>query len=231
MIEVDQYKHPGLYRYSIELLEYPELTDEQYTAIMTDLKRPEGDPVREAAREKLIQAHLGMVLGMAVNSSFQYYGLSMEDFVGIGNLALVEKSSYFKPGRNARYATYMKKVIERWVYGRLKSHVTWDRDDDIGVEAVGIDFSKKLNDECVRKIHEAISTLTREERTIVELMYLSHGKPKLEAVAERLHRTPDGLKRSLAKIYDKLRPKLWEVRFPRRRVYITSEGYDEDIDN
>lgn len=155
MVEIDQYKHPGLYRYSIELQEYPALTDEQYAAVMVEVKRPEGDSILEAAREKLIQAHLGMVLGMAVSSSYQYYGLSMEDFVGIGNLALVEKVSYFKPGRSARYSTYMRKVIERWIYGSLKNHVTWDRDDDVGVEAVGIDFSKKLNDECVRKINEA----------------------------------------------------------------------------
>ena len=112
-----------MYRYAIELLNYPELTEEEYVAVMADLKNPEDDPLYLAAQEKLICSHLGMVLSMAINTSFKYYGLSMEDFVGIGNHAIVERFSYFKPNKQARFSTYMRKVVERWGYGNLKKYI------------------------------------------------------------------------------------------------------------
>ena len=228
MVEIDPNKHPGLYRYSLELVEYPELTDEQYASVMADLRRPVDDPVHESAREKLICSHLGMVLSMAVNTSFHYYGLSMEDFVGIGNHALVERFSYFKPNRNARFAGYMRKVVERWVYGNLKAYIVWERDDGVDMEAVGWDYADAQFHECVEKVHNAVATLNREERRIVELLFFSSEQPRLASVAERLRRTPDGLKKSLNIIYEKLRPRLREVRFPTRRIIITPDLENED---
>jgi hypothetical protein len=73
MVEVDQDEHPGLYRYSIELQEYPELTDEQYAGVMTDLEKPEDDPAHIAAREKMICAHLGMILATAIHHSNDFF--------------------------------------------------------------------------------------------------------------------------------------------------------------
>ncbi len=87
MTHINADTHPGLHRYAQELCKYPELTGEQYTAIIADLKQPERNDVYQAAREKLICSHLRMVLTMAVNTIHRYYGLSMEDFVGIGNQA------------------------------------------------------------------------------------------------------------------------------------------------
>ncbi len=208
MVEVDQYRHPGLYRYSIELTEYPELTDEQYAAVMCDLARREEDPLQETARVKLIQAHLGMVLSMAVNTSFHYYGLSMEDFVGIGNHALVKRFACFKLNKNARFSTYMRKVVERWIYGNLKKHIIWDQADDVDLELIGNDFSGRRCCEFVRKVEDAIHTLSDEEQTIVRMLFYAAERPDIKAVAKTLHRTENGLKLSLQKICDKLRPQL-----------------------
>ena len=103
-LDLNHDEHPGLYRYAIELLNYPELTEEEYAAVMADLKKPEDDPLYLAAQEKLICSHLGMVLSMAINTSFKYYGLSMEDFVGIGNLMLVKYS-------NAGFTAISKSIL------------------------------------------------------------------------------------------------------------------------
>ena len=231
MIEVDQDKHPGLYRYAIELLEYPELTDEQYAAAIADLKKPDDDAAHIAAREKLICAHLGMVLSMAVNTSFHYYGLSMEDFVGIGNHALVERFDKFKPDKNARFSTYMRKVVERWIYGNLKKHIIWDQADDVDLELIGNDFSGRRCCEFVRKVEDAIHTLSDEEQTIVRMLFYAAERPDIKAVAKTLHRTENGLKLSLQKICDKLRPQLRGVYRPQWKIIITPKDDDDENRN
>lgn len=231
MIEVDQDKHPGLYRYAIELLEYPELTDEQYAAAIADLKKPDDDAAHIAAREKLICAHLGMVLSMAVNTSFHYYGLSMEDFVGIGNHALVKRFACFKPNKNARFSTYMRKVVERWIYGNLKKHIIWDQADDVDLELIGNDFSGRRCCEFVRKVEEAIHTLSDEEQTIVRMLFYAAERPDIKAVAKTLHRTENGLKLSLKKICDKLRPQLRGVYRPQWKTIITPKDDDDENRN
>ncbi|MPM39034.1 RNA polymerase sigma-35 factor [bioreactor metagenome] len=231
MIEVDQDEHPGLYRYAIELLEYPELTDEQYAAAIADLKKPDDDAAHIAAREKLICAHLGMVLSMAVNTSFHYYGLSMEDFVGIGNHALVKRFACFKPNKSARYSTYMRKVVERWIYGNLKKHIIWDRTDDVDLELVGNDFSGRRCCEFSRKVEEAIHTLSDEEQTIVRMLFYAAERPDIKAVAKTLHRTENGLKLSLQKICDKLRQQLRGVYRPQWKTIITPKDDDDENRN
>lgn len=231
MIEFDQDKHPGLYRYAIELLEYPELTDEQYAAAIADLKKPDDDAAHIAAREKLICAHLGMVLSMAVNTSFHYYGLSMEDFVGIGNHALVKRFACFKPNKNARFSTYMRKVVERWIYGNLKKHIIWDQADDVDLELIGNDFSGRRCCEFVRKVEEAIHTLSDEEQTIVRMLFYAAERPDIKAVAKTLHRTENGLKLSLQKICDKLRPQLRGVYRPQWKTIITPKDDDDENRN
>ena len=231
MIEVDQDKHPGLYRYAIELLEYPELTDEQYAAAIADLKKPDDDAAHIAAREKLICAHLGLVLSMAVNTSFHYYGLSMEDFVGIGNHALVKRFDKFKPNKNARFSTYMRKVVERWIYGNLKKHIIWDQADDVDLKLIGNDFSGRRCCEFVRKVEDAIHTLSDEEQTIVRMLFYAAERPDIKAVAKTLHRTENGLKLSFQKICDKLRPQLRGVYRPQWKIIITPKDDDDENRN
>lgn len=207
-LDLNHDEHPGLYRYAIELLNYPELTEEEYAAVMADLKNPEDDPLYLAAQEKLICSHLGMVLSMAINTSFKYYGLSMEDFVGIGNYAIVKKFSNFKPDKQARFSTYMRKVVERWVYGNLKKHITWNRNDEVNVELVGNDYDERRYLEFVRKVEDAIKTLSAEEQTIIRMLYYNDEQPGIDAVARRLGRTKQGFKRTIEEIYAKLRPLL-----------------------
>ena len=227
MIEINAVKHPGLHRYARELRQYPELTKEQYHAIISDLKQPEKNDVYQAAREKLICSHLGMVLTMAVNTIHRYYGLSMEDFVGIGNLMLVKYFDHFDPDKEVRFSSYMKKVIVRSEYASVKSHITWERDEDVDPDSIGI-VRSNAGGYLEQRMERALMTLSNGELRIIRMLFYSANGYDYAATARTLHRTKRGLRKTLESIYEKLRPQLSDLRCGGDRVYITSKGGDHE---
>lgn len=227
MIEINAVKHPGLHRYARELRQYPELTKEQYHAVISDLKQPEKNDVYQAAREKLICSHLGMVLTMAVNTIHRYYGLSMEDFVGIGNLMLVKYFDHFDPDKGVRFSSYMKKVIVRSEYASVKSHITWERDEDVDPDSIGIVRSNPSG-YLEQRMERALMTLSNDELRIIRMLFYSANGYDYAATARTLHRTKRGLGKTLESIYEKLRPQLSDLRCGGDRVYITSKGGDHE---
>lgn len=227
MIEINAVKHPGLHRYARELRQYPELTKEQYHAVISDLKQPEKNDVYQAAREKLICSHLGMVLTMAVNTIHRYYGLSMEDFVGIGNLMLVKYFDHFDPDKGVRFSSYMKKVIVRSEYASVKSHITWERDEDVDPDSIGI-VRSNASGYLKQRMERALMTLSNDELRIIRMLFYSANGYDYAATARTLHRTKRGLRKTLESIYEKLRPQLSDLRCGGDRVYITSKGGDHE---
>lgn len=227
MIEINAVKHPGLHRYARELRQYPELTKEQYHAVISDLKQPEKNDVYQAAREKLICSHLGMVLTMAVNTIHRYYGLSMEDFVGIGNLMLVKYFDHFDPDKGVRFSSYMKKVIVRSEYASVKSHITWERDEDVDPDSIGI-VRSNASVYLEQRMERALMTLSNDELRIIRMLFYSANGYDYAATARTLHRTKRGLRKTLESIYEKLRPQLSDLRCGGDRVYITSKGGDHE---
>ena len=227
MIEINAVKHPGLHRYARELRQYPELTKEQYHAVISDLKQPEKNDVYQAAREKLICSHLGMVLTMAVNTIHRYYGLSMEDFVGIGNLMLVKYFDHFDPDKGVRFSSYMKKVIVRSEYASVKSHITWERDEDVDPNSIGI-VRSNASGYLEQRMERALMTLSNDELRIIRMLFYSANGYDYAATARTLHRTKRGLRKTLESIYEKLRPQLSDLRCGGDRVYITSKGGDHE---
>ena len=227
MIEINAVKHPGLHRYARELRQYPELTKEQYHAVISDLKQLEKNDVYQAAREKLICSHLGMVLTMAVNTIHRYYGLSMEDFVGIGNLMLVKYFDHFDPDKGVRFSSYMKKVIVRSEYASVKSHITWERDEDVDPDSIGI-VRSNASGYLEQRMERALMTLSNDELRIIRMLFYSANGYDYAATARTLHRTKRGLRKTLESIYEKLRPQLSDLRCGGDRVYITSKGGDHE---
>lgn len=227
MIEINAVKHPGLHRYARELRQYPELTKEQYHAVISDLKQPEKNDVYQAAREKLICSHLGMVLTMAVNTIHRYYGLSMEDFVGIGNLMLVKYFDHFDPDKGVRFSSYMKKIIVRSEYASVKSHITWERDEDVDPDSIGI-VRSNAGGYLEQRMERALMTLSNDELRIIRMLFYSANGYDYAATARTLHRTKRGLRKTLESIYEKLRPQLSDLRCGGDRVYITSKGGDHE---
>lgn len=227
MIEINAVKHPGLHRYARELRQYPELTKEQYHAVISDMKQPEKNDVYQAAREKLICSHLGMVLTMAVNTIHRYYGLSMEDFVGIGNLMLVKYFDHFDPDKGFRFSSYVKKVIVRSEYASVKSHITWERDEDVDPDSIGI-VRSNASGYLKQRMERALMTLSNDELRIIRMLFYSANGYDYAATARTLHRTKRGLRKTLESIYEKLRPQLSDLRCGGDRVYITSKGGDHE---
>ena len=207
MIEINAVKHPGLHRYARELRQYPELTKEQYHAIISDLKQPEKNDVYQAAREKLICSHLGMVLTMAVNTIHRYYGLSMEDFVGIGNLMLVKYFDHFDPDKGVRFSSYMKKIIVRSEYASVKSHITWERDEDVDPDSIGI-VRSNAGGYLEQRMERALMTLSNDELRIIRMLFYSANGYDYAATARTLHRTKRGLRKTLESIYEPISKRL-----------------------
>ena len=104
----------------------------------TDFVKDLGLSSFDIMSETLICSHLAMILGMAKDTYRKYYGLSMEDYVGLGNVAMVTKFNRFKVGQKVPFAAYMKKIIERYILANVKKHVVWDRAEDVDIELVGI---------------------------------------------------------------------------------------------
>lgn len=83
--------------------------------------------------------------------------------------------------------------------------------------------------EFVRKVEDAIKTLSAEEQTIIRMLYYNDEQPGIDAVARRLGRTKQGFKRTIEEIYAKLRPLLNGIYRPQWKTFITLK--DEDDEN
>lgn len=223
MSKINEENHPGLYRYRQELRQYPELTEDQCRAVIADLKKPEGSSCYETAREKLICSHLRMVLAMADRTIVRYCGLSMEDFVGIGNLAMVEQFKNFNPDKGVPFSAYMKKVIVRNAYASIKSHVVGQREDGVEVDSIGIAHTPNRS-YLAHRLESALSILPPHEQRIIKMLFDTDGKPNYAATARTLRRTERGLRSTLEDIFKKLRPLLSDLQHGKDKIYIEPRG-------
>ena len=219
-IYINADKHPGLHHYSLDLLQYPKLTKEQYASVIADLKQPDGSDAYQNAREKMICSHLGMVLGLGVLTIYNYYGLSLEDYVGIGNQALLERFNRFDPDRGVPFSSYMRKVIVRYEYAALKEHLVWDRAEDVDVELVGTNdtfFDRPDYD----YLYRAIGNLSELERAIIHYSFFDDFAPNDREIARKLRISKSCLVETRRKTLEKLRRTLKTRRpLPDRRYVV-----------
>jgi RNA polymerase sigma-32 factor len=82
-----------------------------------DLVRRWREHADDAARDKLIEAHLRLVIKTA--GQFKGYGLGMADLIAEGNLGLVRALDGFEPERNLRFSTY----AQWWVRAAMFEYV------------------------------------------------------------------------------------------------------------
>ena len=229
MVTINADAHPGLHRYSLELAKYPELSEEQYTSVLSDLKQPEGSILYQNARETLICSHLAMILGMAKDTYRRYYGLSMEDYVGLGNTAMVTKFSRFKPGQKVQFSSYMKKVIERYILANVKKHIVWDRAEDVDIELVGISDSF-AEDRNYDFLHRAIRELSELEQKILHYTFFDDFEPDDREIARKLRISKNYLAEMRQSIFEKLRGKLQHRYSPiPNRRYIVEPSKQEEL--
>ena len=207
MVNINADRHPGLHRYAQELARYPELTEDQYNCVLADLEQPEGSVLYQNARETLICSHLAMILGMAKDTYRKYYGLSMEDYVGLGNMAMVTKFNRFKVGQKVPFAAYMKKVIERYILANVKKHIVWERAEDVDIELVGISDSF-AEDRNYDFLHRAIGELSELEQKILHYSFFDDFEPDDREIARKLRISKNYLLEMRQSIFEKLRTKL-----------------------
>ncbi|MGE5477224.1 MAG: RNA polymerase factor sigma-32 [Bacteroidales bacterium] len=82
-----------------------------------DLVRRWREHADDDARDKLIEAHLRLVIKTA--GQFKGYGLAMADLIAEGNLGLVRALDGFEPERNLRFSTY----AQWWVRAAMFEYV------------------------------------------------------------------------------------------------------------
>jgi len=95
----------------------PPLLDAETERALAEAVR-DGCPV---ALDRLLQSHLRLVRSLA--RRYEGYGVSSEDLLGEGYLALVEAARRFDPDRGARFATY----AAWWIRAHLRSHTLENR--------------------------------------------------------------------------------------------------------
>lgn len=64
------------------------------------------------SKDKLVKHNLRLLYSMASKLSEQK-GLPVDDLISAGSIALVRAAKYFKPGKDARFATYAHKAIRQ----------------------------------------------------------------------------------------------------------------------
>ena len=229
MVNINADEHPGLHRYSLELAKYPELTETQYNSVISDLKQPEGSVLYQNARETLICSHLAMILGMAKDTYRRYYGLSMEDYVGLGNVAMVTKFNRFKVGQKVPFAAYIKKIIERYILANVKKHVVWDRAEDVDIELVGT-TDNLAEDRNYDFLYRAIGELSELEQKIIHYSFFDNYEPDDREIARKLRISKNYLAETRQKIFEKLRTKLQKRYLPvPDRRYIVEPRTQEEL--
>ncbi|MGE3247232.1 MAG: RNA polymerase factor sigma-32 [Beijerinckiaceae bacterium] len=71
----------------------------------------------EAALHALTQAHMRLVIAMAVR--FRHYGLSLPDLIQEGHIGLLEAAARFEPGREVRFSTY----ATWWIRASMQDYI------------------------------------------------------------------------------------------------------------
>jgi len=97
-------------RYLAAIRGYPLLTAEEEENLLRRWRESKD----EAAAARIVEAHLRLVLRVAVG--FKGYGLPHGDLIAEGNLGLLRALQNFQPGKGARFATYAMWWIRAAMY-------------------------------------------------------------------------------------------------------------------
>ncbi|MBX6723977.1 MAG: RNA polymerase sporulation sigma factor SigE [Dactylosporangium sp.] len=140
-----------------------------------------------AVRSVLIERNLRLVVYIA--RRFDNTRINIEDLVSIGTIGLIKAVNSFDPGKRIKLATYASKCIENEILmylrrtNRTKSEVSfdqplnvdWDGNELLLADIHGTDpdlVYRNVEEEADRALlREALKTLSRRERNIVELRF------------------------------------------------------------
>ncbi len=182
----------------------------------------------EQARQKLIEHNLRLVVYIA--KRFENTRVCIEDLISIGTVGLMKAINTFKCDKNIKLATYASRCIENEIlmYIRKTSHgkndisleeplnVDWDGNELLLSDVLGTDEETVLynieKQEETKMIHDAIVSLEKRERQIIEMRYgfMTEGKEKTQKeVADELGISQSYISRLEKKIIKKLKERIF----------------------
>ncbi|OGV52360.1 MAG: hypothetical protein A2X49_02375 [Lentisphaerae bacterium GWF2_52_8] len=103
----------GLTRYLNAIGRYNLLSPHEEISLSKRAKRSGSFPERFAAREKLIESNLRLVVQIA--SSFKNSGLPLDDLISEGNIGLIKAAEKFDASKNCRFSTYASWWIRHYI--------------------------------------------------------------------------------------------------------------------
>ncbi|MBR5539178.1 MAG: RNA polymerase sporulation sigma factor SigE [Clostridia bacterium] len=200
----------------------PPLSAEDESRALQEAKHSNG------AREMLISHNLRLVVYIA--KKFESTGIGIEDLVSIGTIGLIKAINTYKADKNNKLATYASRCIENEIlmYIRKNSskkleisieeplNIDWDGNELLLSDVLGSDDDVIYRDleaaEERKIIRNAVETLSKRERVIIELRYgLSGNTEKTQKeVADMLGISQSYISRLEKKIINRLRQEVVE---------------------
>lgn len=181
----------------------------------------------DTAKRKLIEHNLRLVVFIA--KRFENTKIGIEDLVSIGTVGLMKAINTFRLEKNIKLATYASRCIENEIlmYIRKNSHlrndvsleeplnVDWDGNELLLSDVLGTDEDSVICDiereEEKSIIHEAVRTLEKRDRQIIEMRFgLSEqaDEKTQKEVADELGISQSYISRLEKKIIRKLKEKI-----------------------
>ena len=173
---------------SAETLPPPMSAEEENDVILRLEEEPE-------LRRALVERNLRLVVYIA--KKFENTGVNIEDLFSIGTIGLIKAANTFRADKNIKLATYASRCIENEILMYIRKNsgrrrelsfdepLNVDRDgnelllsDILGSEGDTVSESIEMAEE-KKIIEEAVKSLSRREREIIELRFGLGGRREL----------------------------------------------------
>ena len=173
---------------SAETLPPPMSAEEENDVILRLEEEPE-------LRRALVERNLRLVVYIA--KKFENTGVNIEDLISIGTIGLIKAANTFRADKNIKLATYASRCIENEILMYIRKNsgrrrelsfdepLNVDRDgnelllsDILGSEGDTVSESIEMAEE-KKIIEEAVKSLSRREREIIELRFGLGGRREL----------------------------------------------------
>ena len=215
-------RHGGIYYINGPETLPPPLSKEEENKIIAQL---EGN---EEARQTLIEHNLRLVVYIA--KRFENTATGIEDLISIGTIGLVKAINTFRSDKNIKLATYASRCIENEILMFIRKNqskkkeisideplsVDWDGNELLLSDVIGSDsdvvFRDMEDNEEKRILREAVGTLSKRERVIIEMRYglINDIELTQKEVADALGISQSYISRLEKKIMLRLRKKIEE---------------------
>ena len=164
-----------------------------------------GPALDRSARDQLIQEHIGFAQFMA--RQFFFSGIEWKDLQSMAYEGLIRAADHYNPALGFQFTTFAGRVIKNEILSELRrlkrqsGALSLDQlveSNTLGtpttfmetLRADALDVDHRLTTQCVREVlTEALTHLTRCERSVIALRYLGDDPYTRPEIAEKLHIT------------------------------------------